>query len=234
MRERTWLGFILALLAGGSSACGAHLETVDESPQELNGSSDATGQHSLSFFKGMTLGGSLYDGVADATIQRRAPNQGTSEDCISKGGSTQRSCLLRWDLSSIPSTAKVQGVRLLVTVSDPSNGTFRVYDLRRGWAEDEADFQQAHAGDAWGLPGANSTVDSGSAPLGSFVPRANGALGIPLNAAGIAVVQGWLRDPASNQGLKLYNSRPYDGATIRSSDWGAIAERPTLVVALAN
>jgi hypothetical protein len=234
MQERIGLGFILALLVGGSSACGAHLETVDESSQAVNGATDGTSQYSLSFHKGMTLSGSVYDGVVDATIQRRAANQGTSEYCASKGGSTQRSCLLRWDLSSIPRAAKVQGVLLEVTVADPSNSTFRLYDLRRGWAENEADFRQAGAGDAWGLPGANSTVDAGSTPLGGFVPRTPGALSIPLNAAGVAVVQGWIDQPASNQGLKVYNSRPYDGASIRSSDWGTVAERPKLVVVLAN
>lgn len=234
MRERIGLGFTLALLAAGSAACGAHLETVDESSQGVNGASDGTGQYSLSFTKGMTLSGSLYDGVEDATIQRRAANQGTSEYCVSKGGSTQRSCLLRWDLSSIASTAKVKGALLQVTVSDPSNGTFRVYDLRRGWTEAEADFRQPRAGEAWGLPGANATVDSGSTPLGSFVPQATGALTIPLNAAGVAVVQGWIGDPASNAGLKLYNPKPFDGASIRSSDWGAVGERPTLVVVLAD
>jgi hypothetical protein len=232
MRERIGLGFILALLAAGSSACGAHLETVDESPQELNGA--ATGQHSLSFYKGNSSGGVVYDGVADATIMRGSANLGASEFCSSKGGSTQRSCLLRWDLSSIPSNAQVQGVLLDVTVADPSKGTFRVYDVRRAWTEDEATFRQPRAGEAWGLPGANSTVDAGSAPLGSFTPRALGALSIPLNTAGVAVVQGWIADPTSNQGLKLYNLRPYDGATILSSDWDAVAERPTLVVVLAN
>lgn len=234
MRERIGLGFILALLAGGSAACGAHLETVDEVSQGVNGASDGTSQYSLSFFKGMTLAGSAYDGVTDATIQRRAPNQGSSDYCTSKGGSTQRSCLLRWDLSSIASTAKVEGVLLEVTVSDPSNGTFRLFDVRRSWSESEADFRQPRAGEAWGLPGANATVDSGSTPLGSFVPRVNGPLSIPLNAAGVAVVQGWIADPASNQGLKVYNPRPFDGATILSSDWGTPAERPKLVVVLAN
>jgi hypothetical protein len=224
----------LALLATGSAACGAHFETVDESPQELGRASNGTGQHSLSFFKGMSSAGSVYEGVTDATIEQRAANLGKSEFCTSKGGSTQRSCLLRWDLSSIPSTARVQGVLLEVTVGDPSRGTFRLYDVRRSWSEDEADFKHARSGDAWGLPGANSTVDAGSTALGAFKPRATGALSIPLNAAGVAVVQGWINDPASNQGLKIYNPRPYDGTTILSSDWSAVAERPKLVVVLAN
>lgn len=233
MRDRIGLGFILALVAGGSLACGAHLETVDESSQAVN-AADGSGQHSLSFVKGMTLAGAVYDGVVDATIRRRASNQGAEEYCSSKGGSTQRSCLLRWDLSSIPSTAKVQGALLQLTVADPSNGTFRVYDMRRPWLEAEADFRQAQIGDPWGLPGANATVDSGSTPLGSFVPRESGALTVPLNAAGVAVVQGWISDPARNDGLKLHNPRPYDGTTIRSSEWTVVAERPTLVVVLAD
>jgi len=234
MRERSGLGFILALLVGGSSACGAHLETVDEASQGVNGASDGSGQYSLSFYQGMPLGGGVYEGVQDATIQRREANLGASEYCVTKGGATQRSCLLRWDLSHVPRAAKVQGVLLQVTVADPSRSTFRVYDLRRGWAEAEADFRKPRAGEAWGLPGANSTVDAGSAPLGSFVPSAPGALSIPLNAAGIAVVQGWISDPSSNAGLKLYNPRPYDGASIRSSDFGTVAERPTLVVVFAD
>lgn len=236
MAQRTsfGLGFGLLLLATGSAACGAHFETVDESPQELGRTQNGTGRYSLSFFKGMSSAGSVYEGVADATIQRRASNQGKSEFCTSKGGSTQRSCLLRWDLSSIPSTARVQGVLLEVTVADPSRGTFRVYDMRRPWTEDEADFKRANAGEVWGLPGANSTVDSGSTALGAFVPRDNGALTIPLNAAGVAVVQGWINDPATNHGLKLYNPRPFNGATILSSDWGTVAERPKLVVVLAD
>lgn len=236
MAQRTSfsLSFGLLLLATGSAACGAHFETVDESPQELGRAQSGTGQYSLSFFKGMSSAGSVYEGVTDATIQRRASNQGKSEYCSSKGGSFQRSCLLRWDLSSIPSTSKVQGVLLEVTVGDPSRSTFRVYDVRRSWTEDEVDFRQPRAGEAWGMPGANATVDAGSTPLGVFVPRANGALTIPLNAAGVAVVQGWINDPASNHGLKLYNPRPFNGATIMSSDWGTVAERPKLVVVLAN
>ena len=222
------------LPADWSAACGAHFETVDESPQELGRAQSGAGQYSLAFFKGMSSAGSVYEGVADTTIQRGAPNLGKSEFCTSKGGSTQRSCLLRWDLSSIPSTAKVEGAVLEVTVADPSRGTFRLFDVRRSWTEDEATFKRPHDGAAWGLPGANSTVDAGSTPLGAFVPRANGALTIPLNAAGVAVVQGWVKEPASNAGLKIYNPRPFNGTSIASSDWGVVAERPKLVVVLAN
>jgi len=234
MRERIGIGFILALLAVGSAACGAHLETVDEASQGVNGAADGSGQYSLSFVRGMRLAGAAYDGVEDATIQRLAPNLGSSEYCSSKGGSTQRSCLLRWDLSHVPRTAKVQGVLLQVMVADPSRGTFRVYDMRRSWAEGEADFQKPQAGESWGLPGANSTVDAGSAPLGAFKPSARGSLSIPLNAAGVAVVQGWIDDPSKNAGLKLYNPRPYDGTSIRSSDVDNVSERPTLVVVLGD
>ena len=129
--------------------------------------------------------------------------------------------LLKWSLASIPSTATVTSVRVKLQAFNPSAGSYRLYGRNVAWTESTA---------TW----ANGNVaGSQGAEIGNFTPSVSGLHTITLNAAGISMVQGWLNGTVSNHGLTV-RSTSTDGIDLRSSEYGAVSERPTLSVTYQN
>ena len=52
-----------------------------------------------------------------------------------------------------------------------------------------------------------------------------------LNAAGLAVVQSWIDDPAANRGIIVKDYFASDGVTVRSSEASTATQRPKLTIA---
>jgi PKD repeat protein len=102
--------------------------------------------------------------------------------------------------------------------------------LLRGWAEAETTWNQAAAGAPWGAPGANAASDRGSTPLCTVSAGSIGPLTVPLNEAGIAAVQSWVDEPASNHGLVISNPNTTDGADFHSRESTTAMARPRLNV----
>jgi hypothetical protein len=139
--------------------------------------------------------------------------------------------LFRWTLAGIPNGAVVTGVDITFTVDDTA-GSFELYEVRRPWVESQVTWRQASTGAPWDLATAGAG-DRGATVLGTF-SASSGTPPFPatfsLNAAGIAVVQGWVNSPASNHGLLLFDPADGDGTGINSSEHATATTRPRLTV----
>lgn len=139
--------------------------------------------------------------------------------------------LLRWDLSGLPPTAVVRSAILTLTVSDaaPDMG-YDLFEAKRPWAEGEATWRQAGAGRPWRASGGRSTADRGSELLGTIAPRELGEIPVLLSDAGLAAVQRWIRNPASNHGLFIGHASMSDGFTFQSREAADATRRPRLTI----
>ena len=66
--------------------------------------------------------------------------------------------------------------------------------------------------------------------LGDLAAGGTGAYTLTLNAAGVAVVQGWINDPLTNFGFVIANPDTGDGVDLSSSDTGTAADHPILLI----
>ncbi len=191
---------------------------------------------SISFQQGL-LPDAGYAGAADATLSEAAPqsNYGADPACLVDGDDPPVSgndlvCLLRWDISSVPPGSQLLGATLAVDIFNVSAGAYDVFALARPWREDETTWGQATNGVPWQTAGAQGGNDRGAISLASFTPNGLGIRAFGLNPAGLAVVQGWIDDPASNFGLILAGSGITDGADFYSSQAAIAAGRPKLTL----
>lgn len=137
------------------------------------------------------------------------------------GSNGELASLLKWSVTGIPSTATVMSVRVQLRTFNPSSGTYRLYARNAAWAESTATWANANIAGSQG------------SEIGSFLPRSNTQYTITLNAAGIAMVQGWLNGSVANHGLTI-RSTSADGIDLRSSEYGTLSQRPTLSITYQN
>jgi len=167
-----------------------------------------------------------YAGTQDTYVASGASgsNFGNSTGVLADGADGSNGelvSLLKWSLTGIPTTATIQSVRVKVQVFNPSSGTYRLYARNASWAESTATWANAN------IAGSQGTE------IGNFLPSANGTYTITLNAAGIALVQGWLNGSIANNGLTVRSSSS-DGIDMRSSEYGTVSQRPTLSITYQN
>jgi hypothetical protein len=192
----------------------------------MGGSSGAT-----LFVASFTEGGT-YTGASDATIAKGAPtsNYGSDTACTVDGGSTERSCLLHWDVSSIPTNAIVRLANVRLHVYDGSSATFPLYALKKSWPELSVSWNTQNGSTLWSTAGAKHADDRNATSIGSFV----GSVGlhtVTLNATGLAAVQSWVSNAAQNYGIIIANATNTNGIHIRSAEaTGSGIVRPTLTV----
>jgi parallel beta-helix repeat protein len=173
-----------------------------------------------------------YAGTRDTRLRSASPNEtygsGTS---LYADSSPLYATLLKWDLSAIPPGSTVQSVSLTVNITDKSVDVFEIYELKRNWVENEASWNIAAAANAWQIAGAQGANDRGSTILGTLTASSNGATTINFNAAGLAVVQNWINQPATNHGIIIqdYTSAP-DSIGFLSSETATSSSRPKLTV----
>ncbi len=130
--------------------------------------------------------------------------------------------LLKWNVSSIPAAAAVQTVTLGFTVSNSSAGAYNVYQYNNAWVESTA---------TW----TNQTPDSYLGSLvGTITATSTGTKSITLNAAGVAMVQGWVNGTVTNNGILIKSASTTDGLDIRSSEYSTVASRPMLTIQYAQ
>ena len=173
-------------------------------------------------------------------------NGGTTELHVDgTTGTDRRTSLLRWDLSSIPSTAIISSASLQLYVSDASPLVFNLYDLRQDWIEGtgnrvnsttSSNWNTYDGVNSWGTVGAASTetdrydTNLWNADTASF--SSTGSKTEALNNDGINVIQGWVSGSLPNYGLIIQN---YSGSTTNaayfaSSENTTEANRPTMIV----
>ena len=158
--------------------------------------------------------------------------------------SARHNSLYLWDLSSISSSATVTSASLTFHVTETSEYDFSLFNMKRTWTEGSnngtagsgASWNYYGAGTGnWGSSGAmNTTSDRYNTDLWDATASTFGTSGsvtIPLNAAGIAAVQGWVTTPASNYGLTIQymgSGTTSDYWIVASSEATTASQRPTL------
>jgi hypothetical protein len=142
------------------------------------------------------------------------------------GSGKDVSSLLRWDLSSVPAGSKVDSASVTVNVTNSSSQTYQVYDLKRPWVGSAATWQQYASGSTWEVAGAKGSLDRGS-QVGSLSATTTGTRSFTLSPA---LVQRWLDNPASNQGIIIANATNTDGIDFYSREADDASFRPSLNV----
>lgn len=179
-----------------------------------------------------------YAGTADAALSQVEPDRagGRAASIEVDGDETDRkdlSALLRWDLTAIPRTAVIQEAIVTLHVEGTSSGPgFALYAVLRPWTEEEATWLQAAAGAPWRGPGLRAGLDRAAAPAGAFQPSDKGPVRILLNAAGLAVVQAWVRAPAVNHGFAIVGAHS-DGFRFTAREHAEPSRRPRLTLRYA-
>ena len=177
-------------------------------------------------------GANGYSGTRDTTLASSAPstNYGSSGK-LEVDGSPDLSCLIFWDLTSIPPGSYVQSTDVVVNVTNTSTERYEIYEALRPWVENEATWTQYRLGQNWQAAGANGPADRGSTVLGELTASSSGSLVIPLNASGISVVQSWVDSPGTNHGFMVMdyiNNR--NGLDFSSRETSTVSNRPKLIV----
>lgn len=161
-------------------------------------------------------------------------NYGTAGS-IFVDGKPDHGALLKWDLSSIPAGSTLQSATLSINVTGASADTYEIYELKRTWSEPQATWKKSNSSTNWQSAGAQGALDRGSTVLGTVTASATGLRTVVLNAAGLAVVQGWLNNPATNFGFVLqdYANGTDDDLVFSSREATVAANRPQLQVVYA-
>ncbi len=138
--------------------------------------------------------------------------------------------LLRFDLSTIPRSAVITSASLRLTVTEGTGSSIPVREAFKPWNEQQATWNQAADGIPWTLPGAQDASDRCDCTLATLTGRTLGPRLFPLTASGLAVLQGWVADPTSNNGFVIQSYDDADGMAWESAESGVPTERPALIV----
>jgi len=149
-----------------------------------------------------------------------------------------RAGLLRFDLTSLPSTTVVEKAEIELYVHVCNNchaeaGTVQVYQLLEDWKEGTQD-GQAGSANYWQRLTATPWTTAGAGPgsrgtdvVVDFDPNVQGqafVAGLP-----VTLVQQWVTDPAANFGLALESTpSTVDGVVFVSSESTLADQRPVL------
>ena len=198
---------------------------------------DATAdQQSLSpttvSFQDGQLPTSSYSGTRDTMLDgdSTSTNNGSDKQ-LSVAGDDQLESLIAWDISgSVPTNARVTAGTITLQVSDKSEETFSFYEAKAAWNESKATWKAYDSGKNWQIAGGTGAADRGTTALGSFSADPTGSYTITLNTAGVALVQAWAQDPASNHGLFLVGPSTTNRLELRSREYGTKTQRPKLSV----
>ena len=178
-----------------------------------------------------------YLGTRDTTLSQAHPNSNFGNDInLYVDGDdppptgNDLSTLIKWNISFIPPNSHISGGCFTSYVSNKTNDTYEIYEVKRDWQEDEATWNQYSSSSSWQLPGALGTKDRGVTPLALFSPGKIGTHTIGLNKDGVALVQSWVDNPPSNHGLITADSSANDGVDFDSREVSAKSNRPRLTV----
>jgi len=162
-------------------------------------------------------------------------------DVVLDGSPQDQLGLFRWDLSPflLPGDV-VNSADIVLTASSGTSNTYEIYECLQDWVDSEATWNQYRlspdGGQArWVLPGAQAWADGGAGPFdnGGVVlggATGTGTLTIPLNAAGVAMVQRWVDTPSGNRGVAVFDLAAGDDLILRSAEYGTATARPRLRV----
>lgn len=148
-----------------------------------------------------------------------------------------RRILLRVDVSSLAAGVEVESAELHIwtgtSANDLSTQIYSIYPMLESWTEGNlsatagvASWNQRATGTAWTTAGAGNG-SRGDGAVGSFVPDAiDTEYTVEVDAA---LVQGWIDDAATNQGVTIVSAGE-DGGCFDSSEFTTASKRPSLSV----
>jgi hypothetical protein len=143
---------------------------------------------------------SCTSATGDATINSAAPTTNFGAQTICEvDGTPEMSCLLKWNLTAIPSNATVLNATLYVDVVDSSLPAYSGKQLLRSWPEQQTSWE-ATTSSGWQIPGAKAASDRAPASLFAFSGH-QGQQSAAFNSTGLAVVASWISSPAANYGV---------------------------------
>jgi len=175
-----------------------------------------------------------YTGCTDTRISAENPTANFGDQELIVGMKGRVGTLIRFDVSSIPAHALVQGATLSLYVSNYGQRDQPIivatFPVTRTWEEMQATWYKATNADYWGLTGCNNTSNDRSP--------------IPTDSQSVydrdrwytwgvtSAVQRWVQDAATNKGLLLRQTNTEIGGEydIRHSEYVGLEPRPYLVV----
>ena len=177
---------------------------------------------------------SAYQGSTDAELRQTSPtsNFGAATVCGADGddgSGVDKSCLLYWDVSSVPSTATVTSASITLRIVDGSSSSYDIYEVLRSWNESQTTWNNASSTLSWQTPGALGHTERG-AIVGTITGSTNTTKTVTLNAAGVARIQSWVSTPSANSGLLVAHATNSNGLDFASSETSTAANRPRLSV----
>lgn len=180
--------------------------------------------------------GAGYVGTRDTHLSGAEPARsfGSEETLEADGDEVDGKkihALLKWDLSDLPAGAVIRSAVITLNVLNESQGRgYSVFEMRRAWSEADATWTQAAPQQPWRAPGLKAAADRGTEVLGTVAPRFKGILTVLLTPSAEAVIQGWVRNPATNHGFLIANDTVTDGFKFSSREAFPHDLRPKLTL----
>lgn len=138
--------------------------------------------------------------------------------------------LLKFDISTIPAFSIINSATLTLQVTNPSAGTYQLYEVLRAWTEAGVSFNSFNGITNWTTAGCNGIgTDRNNTVLVNTIPTTTGSHSLILNAAGIAVIQAWVNSPGNNFGF-IFRGTSTDGYDFNTKEHGTVNTRPRLTI----
>src|SRR5215213_2862693 len=174
---------------------------------------------------------------ADTQIVENAPTKnygaatslGVNENDQSNIGK-DKFALVKWDLSGIAPRTQISSASVTLNVTNVSPQTYQAYALKEPWVESAATWNVYSGGMPWEVAGAKGPLDKEATVAGSITPSVKGknTLTLPL-----AVVQGWVDNPTTNQGIIIANPSSTRGFNFDSREDPDPTRHPQLTLDLS-
>jgi hypothetical protein len=150
-----------------------------------------------------------------------------AEEQLTIDGSPAAVALLRFELSSMSTSATVVSATLTLNVFDVlTEGTVTAKALELQWDEAAATWNLASVGNSWPVAGAGGVAVGQTALNASAAFNATGDVVVDLVPA---VVQTWISQPARNRGLRI-EATGNQNLRVRSSEVADARQAPMLTV----
>ncbi len=161
--------------------------------------------------------------VEDSYVRETSPTQnyGTETTLIADGVSQDPDngrygevvTLIKWDIPAIPANSTVSAASITLNLTNSSTGTYRILEQLNAWDESTVSW------DDLSTPG----LDIGTIPGGS--PR---IVSLNLNTEGLILIQEWIDQPSSNNGIAIRTEGTNNGIGMDSKESGGTV--PTLEI----
>jgi len=202
-----------------------------------------------------------YQGTRDTTLSENNPdiNYGLDHALLIDGDDPNptnfdKTSLISWDISSIPSNATIDSVTITFDVQNRTDQQYGVYQALKPWTETGATWVNYAIGQSWSTAGANlvseiidnsgnvttnanadrgvlvdtlSIVDTVSAASTGSVYQ---TLVVSLSSLGIDMVQNWVNGNQKNYGIIIADTNITNGLDLSSREAITPSSRPKLSV----